>query len=144
MAIAKMYGHYLEQAQSGEHDLLSDDIRVSLHSNSYTPDQDNHEYVDDLSAEISGTGYTAGGELLTSKTLTYTAATNEVVFDAADLQWENADFTMRHAVIYNDTPGTAATKGLMGYVDNQSDITVSGGDFDIVWDADGIQKVTVD
>jgi hypothetical protein len=55
-------------------DFLSDTIKVSLHSNSYTPNLDTHETLADVTNEITGTGYTAGGATLASKTITYTKA----------------------------------------------------------------------
>jgi hypothetical protein len=56
-------------------DYLSDDIRHMLVSSSYTPDLGAHDFLDDVVAnEISGTGYTAGGFTLASKTLTKTEA----------------------------------------------------------------------
>jgi len=56
-------------------DWLSDDIRLALVTSVYTPDLALHDFWNDVSAnEASGTGYTAGGNALASKTLTITAA----------------------------------------------------------------------
>lgn len=56
-------------------DYLSDDIRIALVTSSYTPNADTHDFWDDVVAnEASGTGYTANGAALASKTITYTAA----------------------------------------------------------------------
>lgn len=56
-------------------DYLSDDIRHMLLTASYTPDLDAHDFLDDVVAnEASGTGYTAGGFAIATKTLATTAA----------------------------------------------------------------------
>ncbi len=56
-------------------DFLSDTIYVALVASGYTPNLATHDFWDDVVAnEISGTGYTANGALLASKTITETAA----------------------------------------------------------------------
>jgi hypothetical protein len=55
-------------------DYLSDTLKCSLHSSSYVPNLDTHETKSDLTNEVSGTNYTAGGTTLGTKTVTYTAA----------------------------------------------------------------------
>lgn len=55
-------------------DFLSDTIKASLHTSSYTPNLDTHETFSQVTNEVTGTGYTAGGVTLGSKTITYTAA----------------------------------------------------------------------
>ncbi len=56
-------------------DWLSDDIRHALVQAAYTPDLDAHDFFNDVVAnEASGTGYTAGGFALASKTLVATPA----------------------------------------------------------------------
>jgi hypothetical protein len=141
---AKLYGNGLFKAAfNKEIDLLDDDIRVTLHTSAYTPDQDVHDYADDLSNEVTGTGYTAGGQALANDTLTYTAGTNVLKYDADDLSWPNSTITARTAVIKDNTPSTAATKPLIGYQQSDADIISTGGTFSIAWHADGIFTITI-
>jgi len=144
MAItAKLYGSLFVQAFNEEHDLLDDTLKVMLCTSGYTPDQDAHDYKNDVTNEITGTGYTAGGATLGSKSLTYTGATNKTVLDAADVQWPSSSLTARTAVLYNATGGGAdASRGLIGYQQSDADIISSGGNFDIVWNASGIMEIT--
>ena len=123
-------------------DFLSDTIKVMLCTNAYTPAQDTHVFKSDVTNEVTGTGYTAGGATLGSKTLDYTAGTNVIKFDAADVSWAASTITARYAVIYDDTPATDATKPLLGYVDFGADQSTSNGTFTITWDAAGILKIT--
>ena len=123
-------------------DWVTDTIKCSLHTVTYVPDQDAHDYFNDATNELSTAGgYTAGGTTLGSKTLTYDTATNEARLDAADAQWTSASFTARIAVVRKDT-GTATTSHLMGYVDFGGDETVSSGTFTIQWDTTGVLKIT--
>lgn len=144
MATTTIYGSFPAALANKEIDWDSDTIKVALVTSSYTPNQDTHDYWDDVSAnEASGTGYTAGGATLAGKTSAYTAGTNVRAFDANDVSWATSTITARYAVIYDDSPATAATKPLIAYVDFGSDQSSSAGTFSIVWSANGIFTVTV-
>lgn len=139
---AKWYGNGLLKAFNKEVDWDTDTIKVALLANTYTPDQDVHDYFDDVVAsEVSGTGYTAGGETLGTKTATYDGATNVVKLDAADVSWAASTITARYAVIYVAT-GVNTTSTLLGYVDFGADVSSSSGAYTLTWHADGILKVT--
>lgn len=141
---SKLYGQFLSQALNKEIDWDTDTIKVALLTNSYTPDQDAHNYLDDVVAnEVSGTGYTAGGNTLANKTNTYNSGTNVIVLDADDTTWSSSTITARYAVVYDATPATNATRPLIGYVDFGSDQSSSNGNFTITWDATGIVRITV-
>lgn len=141
---SKLYGQFIQQSFNKEIDWDSDTIKVSLLTNTYTPDQDAHNYYDDVSSyEVSGTGYTSAGLTLANKTNTYNAGTNVIVLDADDVTWASSTITARYAVIYDATPATNATRPLIGYVDFGSDQSSSNGNFTITWDSTGIVRVTV-
>jgi hypothetical protein len=55
-------------------DFLSDTIKCALTTVTYAENLDTHETFADITNEVTGTGYTAGGVTLGSKTITYTAA----------------------------------------------------------------------
>ena len=140
---SKLYGQFLLKALNKEVDFDTDTIKVALLTSSYTPNQDTHDYFNDVSAnEVSGTGYTAGGNTLASKTATYDSGTNVIVLDAADVTWASSTITARYAVVYDST-GTASTSALIGYVDFGSDQSSTNGNFTITWDSTGIVRITV-
>ena len=141
---SKLYGQFIQQAFNKEIDWDSDTIKVALLNNTYTPDQDAHNYYDDVVAyEVTGTGYTAGGLTLANKTNNYNSSTNVIVLDADDVTWASSTITARYAVVYDATPATNATRPLIGYVDFGSDQSSSNGNFTITWDSTGIVRVTV-
>lgn len=140
---AKWFGNAFLKMLNKEIDWDSDTIKVSLHTSAYTPDQDAHDYANDLTNEVAnGNGYTTGGATLGSKTIDYTAGTNVVKLDAADTVWSASTITARYAVIYDSTPGSAATNPLLGYVDFGADVTSTNGNFTITWDGAGIFTIT--
>jgi hypothetical protein len=140
---SKLYGQFLSQALNKEIDWDSDTIKVALLTNAYTPNQDAHNYYDDVVAsQVTGTGYTAGGMTLTNKTNTYIPDTDVIVLDAENVTWSSSTITARYAVIYA-VGGTNATSPLIGYVDFGSDQSSSNGNFTITWDSTGIVRITV-
>lgn len=139
---AKVYGLAIKSAFNKEVSWASDTIKVMLCTSTYVPDQDAHQYKSSVTNEVTGTGYTAGGATLASKTATYTGATNTIAYDAADTSWASSTITARYAVVYDST-GTDATSPLLCYVDFGADVVSTAGTFSIVWDAAGIFTLTV-
>lgn len=144
MATTTVYGNFVKQALNKEIDWGSDTIKVALVTSSYTPSQDNHDYWDDVSSNevANGNGYTTGGATLANATVTYTGGTNVTKLDADDVSWTSSTITARYAVIYNTTPGSAATNPVIAYVDFGSDQSSSSGTFAISWDSAGILTFT--
>lgn len=116
-------------------------IKVMLVTNTYTPDFDTHDFVNDVTNEVTGTGYTAGGQALTTKTVTQDNTNDRGVFDADDVTWASSTITARGAVLYKDT-GSAATSPLIYALNFGSDFSSSSGNFTIVWDSTGIFRIT--
>mgnify|MGYP000471051313 CR=1 FL=1 len=58
--------------------------------------------------EITGTGYTAGGKILTvSQVPTYSASDDTAYISFSNVTWDPASFTARCALIYNSTTNAA-------------------------------------
>jgi hypothetical protein len=88
------------QLYTGVHNLLTDTLYIAL----YTANADLNESttVYTTSGEVTGTGYTAGGVVLTGVTINSSGFTAYV--DFADVVF-NASVTARCALIYNVTQG---------------------------------------
>lgn len=136
-----IYNSFKKKIMDGSIDLDTDTIKVALVTSSYTPDQDAHDFFNDVTNEVSATGYTAGGATLANKAVTQDNTDNEGVFDADDVTWSSSSIVARGAVIYKDT-GSAATSPLIAYIDFGSDQTSSSGDFTISWNSEGIINLT--
>jgi hypothetical protein len=123
-------------------DWINDTIKVAILSSAATINQDTNEYWSDLVAnEVTGTGYTAGGITLASKTLTYDVASNTTRLKAADIVWSTVTFTNgRYATVYKST-GTNSTSHLLGWVDFGANQSPAAVDFTISWDpTDGVLR----
>ena len=132
-----VYNSFKRDIMNGSIDLDTDTIKCALVTSAYTPDVDAHDNFDDVTNEVSGTGYTAGGATLASVTVTVDNTDDEGVFDAADVSWPTSTITARAAVIYKST-GVASTSKLICYVDFGSNITSTASTFTITWAAEGI------
>lgn len=140
---AKFYGKFFLSAFTKKIDTSADTFKVMLATSSYTPDQDSHQFKSDVTNEVSGTGYTAGGATLSSFAATYDGASNTLKIDADDSSWTTSTITARYAIVYDSTPSTDATRPLIAYVDFGADVSTSAGTLAITWNASGIATVTV-
>ena len=91
----------------------------------------------EITSQVTGTGYTAGGATLSGVTLT---GTSTITFDANDVTWSASTITAKYAVIYSDT---ASNKDILGYVDldnasGSATVSSTAADFSINWNASGI------
>jgi hypothetical protein len=133
-----VYNAYKDRVLEGGVNLLTDTIKGALLTSAYTPDQDAHAFFNDVSAgQAVGTGYTAGGQTLTGKTVTQDNTNNRGVFDAADLSWPTSTLTARYVAIYKDT-GTAATSPLICLIDLGANQTSTASTFYVQFSADGV------
>jgi hypothetical protein len=114
-------------------DTTADRFKVMLVTSSYTPDFGTHDFKADVTNEVVGTGYSAGGESLTSVTLTQSGGT--ITFDADDVTWASSTITARGAVIYDDS---LVSDPLIAYIDFGADKSSSAGDFVLSFNASGI------
>jgi hypothetical protein len=109
----------------GIHDLLTDNIYIALYTGNADLTEATTVYT--TSDEITGTGYTAGGVLLTNATVNTSGTTAYVSFDNAS--WAGASFTCRCALIYNASKSDKA----IAVLDFGSNKTVVNGTFTVTF-----------
>ena len=137
--ISKTYGKFMVGALNKEIDFEADTIKCML-LNSHTPDQDVHQYLDDIQAdEVTGDGYTAGGATVTGKSMTYDAPSNKVTITCGNITWGSSTITATHAVFYVST-GTASTSLLINYHDFEGALVSANGDFTVTIHANGLAE----
>jgi hypothetical protein len=83
----------------GVHNLQTDVLKIALYTANADLNQNTTVYT--ATNEISGTGYTAGGKILTGATVSSSGTTAYVDFD--NVVWNPASFTARCALIYNSS-----------------------------------------
>jgi hypothetical protein len=109
-------------------DLETVDLFLALVTDAYTPDRDNHDFWNDVSANelANGSGYTTNGFDVTGATYSYDATSDQVRLDIGDPSWTfSAAKTWRYGVLYERTSGTDATRGLFALLTWDSNQTVS-------------------
>ena len=94
---------FRQELYEGIHDLLVDELRMALYTGSANLTLSTTGYT--TTNEVTGTGYSAGGEICDNVTVGLDT-TNGIVYVSFDnVQWTNASFTCRGALIYNVTKG---------------------------------------
>lgn len=124
-----VYNTGLNAALTGGVDFDTDTFKVMLVTSSYTPDKDAHEDRADVTNEVTGTGYTTGGDT-SAVTVTKDDANDRIDVDFADVSFTNATITAAAGVIYKST-GTAATDTLVAYLDFGGDVSSTNGTFTV-------------
>jgi len=100
-------------------------FKIALYTSSATLGATTTAYT--TSNEVTGTGYTAGGNTLTNVTPTSSGTT--AFTDFADTTWSSSTITARGALIYN----SSASDKSVCVLDFGSDKSSSSGDFTIVF-----------
>lgn len=126
-------------------DLDGDTIVCVLLTSSYTPGRTTHSAWSDMSAaEVSGTGYTAGGVELANKAVTHSGGT--ITFDADDASWAAATLTAKYAALVKRSGGSLVAGDLaLAYVDLDTgggSVTSTAATFTVQWNASGIFTIT--
>ena len=138
----KIYAFGLRELCNGSidwDDNTGTDIYCALTTSAFTFNDD-HDYFADVTNELSGTGYTAGGNAITTRTATHDTTNDRLELDGDNVTWTGINAgTAAVAVIYKDT-GTDTTSPLIAYIDI-ADTATNGSDLTIQWDAEGIIQI---
>ena len=101
-------------------------FKIALYTNSASFNAATTAYT--TSNEVTGTGYTAGGNTLTRVDPTSSGTT--AFTDFADTTWSSSTITARGALIYN---ASAAGDPAVIFLDFGADKTSTNGDFTVVF-----------
>lgn len=125
-----IYNSCLDDMARGAIDFDTDTFKVMLVTSSYTPNKDTHDRRDDVTNEVTGTGYTAGG-VTSACTVTKDTANDKVTLSFAAVSWASSTITARAAVIYKSRGGAASADEILVYNDFGSDVSSTGATFSI-------------
>jgi len=103
----------------------ADTMYLALYTSSATLDATTTAYT--VTNEVSGTGYSAGGQALT--TVAPTSSGTTAYLDFNDETWTSSTITARGALIYNSTQSDKA----VAVLDFGADKTSTSGDFTVVF-----------
>ena len=118
----------IRDAVTGAIDFDSDTFKMLLVTSSYTASK-SHAKRSDVTNEVSGTGYTAGGNACSVSVAAVDNTNNDVEISFTVTSWTSATITARAGVIYKSRGGASSADELVGYVDFGSDVSSTNGTF---------------
>ena len=142
MAMASgIYGAFLRDCLSNTYayDLATagDTIKWQTTTDTLTPDFNAAAPVEaDLANEVTGTGYTTGGETLAGQDVTIAAGL--LKFDGTDVSLSTTTLSSVEGVVFLDDTLATPVKPLLVAVDFTTPYSTVAGTFAITWDAAGI------
>lgn len=149
---ADVYSHMTQLIIDQTINLTTADIRAALFTDAYTFNAAHTTWGDIVANEISGTGYTSGGQAIThtGNKWEYNAGTGIYTFgkNANNILWDNSTFIADFIIIYifeDDGAGSPLnTSLLIGSKQFGEQIHTNNGSFTIVWnEVDGIFRIKV-
>ena len=143
------YGRYFESLHEGKINFLSDPMYCMLVSSLYTPNQDIHQFLSDISGEITASGYTTGGQQVTGVSAAYqvSGTTKLLLVSAGNMNWPS--FTVdvglpAYAILYMQPAGLPPTEcPLIGYLNFEGSENPVDEAFYINWNATGIYGIQI-
>lgn len=127
-AASVTYNSYYNNVLRGNIDIDTDTFHCILVDATYTPNKDTHDFRDDITGEVVGTGYTAGGQTCTL-TITVDNANDRIDINLTNVSWPNATITARGMVIVKWRGGAASADELVHYIDFLSNVTSTNATF---------------
>ena len=123
-----VYNSCIRDAVTGAIDFDTDTFKMMLVTSSYTASKA-HDKRDDITNEVSGTGYTSGGNACSVSVAAVDNTNNDVEISFTVTSWTSATITARAGVIYKSRGGASSADELVGYVDFGSDVSSTNGTF---------------
>ena len=121
-----IYNSFIDGVSRGQIDLDAGlTVNAMLLTSSYTPAQA-HDSRDDLTNEVTGTGYTAGGETVTV-TVTTVGASNLTRLTLGEAVWDadGGSLAARRVAYYVSRGGAASDDELICVVSETADVTAT-------------------
>jgi len=125
-----IYNSAPDEMARGDIDFDTNTFKAMLVTSAYVASKDNHDFRDDVTNEVSGTGYTAGGAT-SAVTVTKDTANDRVTIQFGAVSWASSTITARGCVYYKSRGGASSADELVAYADFGSDVSSSGGTFSV-------------
>lgn len=123
---SKIPDSLLNDLARGNVNAAADTFKGMLLTSAYVFNQATHAKRSDLTNEVSGAGYTAGGKTV-SVSVALDTTNHKVTITAADVSWPSSTITARYLAIYKSRGGVASADELVGIVDFGADVSSTSG-----------------
>jgi hypothetical protein len=127
-----IYDSLIDDVARNNVDLDTDTFKAMLVTSAYVPNRATHTRRSDITNEVVGTGYVAGGNAV-AVTVTKDTGLHKVTAAFANYNLPGAALTARALVIYKSRGGLASADELVAYCDFGGDKTASGGTFAVTF-----------
>jgi hypothetical protein len=122
--------------------VLGTDTFYMLLVTGYTPNAATHLKRSDITGEVTGTGYTAGGQALSSIVVTNDTANNRMTFASASPAWATSTISATGAIIYKHRGGASSADNLVCYLDFAGTVADTNGSYTVNCPAAGWLDLT--
>jgi hypothetical protein len=127
-----IYDNFLDSLVKGGFNFSTDTIKVLLVTSTFVANKGTQLSRADVTNEVVGTGYTAGGNP-TTVTCTKDTTNHREDLTFSNVTWNTATITARAAIIYKSAGGTAAGDVLVAYVDFGQDVSSTAAAFSVTF-----------
>ena len=125
-----VYNSAVDDMARGLIDFDSDTFKAMLVTSTYSPNKDTHDKRDDVTNEVTGTGYTAGGTTC-AVTVTKDTTNDKVTISLGSVSWSSSTITARGCVYYKSRGGASSADEIVAYNDFGGDVSTTGGTFSV-------------
>lgn len=126
-----IFNNALWNLVKGNVDFDTDTFKCMLVTSAYTPDKDTHDFRNDVTNEVVGTGYSAGGTAATVTVPAIDTANDRIDVTLGAVSWPASTITARGAVYYKSRGGASSADEIIAYIDFGSDIASTAGTFSL-------------
>lgn len=125
-----IYDSCLDDEARGAIDFDSDAFKVMLCTAVYSPSKAGHTRRSDVTNEVAGLGYVAGG-VAAIVTVTKDTANHRINISLGAANWPGSTITARYGVYYKDRGGLSTLDELVAVIDFGSNVISTAGMFSL-------------
>ena len=123
-----VYNSCIRDGLVGNINFSTDTFKMALVTSAYGAAK-SHSKRSNITNEITGLGYAAGGNACAVTVAAVDNVNNDIELSFTVTSWTSATITARAGVIYKSRGGLSSADELVGYVDFGSDVSSTNGTF---------------
>jgi flagellar basal body rod protein FlgG len=122
-----IYNSAIRDMATGAVDFDTDTFWVMLTTSAYTENKDTHTRRSDVTNEVTGTGYSTGGQVVTVTVGAVDTTNDRVEITLGGASWAASTITARKAIYYKRRGGAATADEIIAVNDFGADVVSSSG-----------------
>jgi hypothetical protein len=124
-----IFNNAIYKLLNGDIDFGSDSFKCMLVTSTYSPNKDTDDFRNDVTNEVTGTGYSAGGTAATVTVAAIDTTNDRVEVTLGAVSWATSTITARGAVYYKSRGGASSADEVIAYIDFGGDVSSTAGTF---------------